>query len=91
MGNGHTWWAAACNLHISFSFILFSVYVVLGSVLLYGIAYFPLFAGLASRSLIGYGVASLFAWIFAIMNLYKTFECDLDAVKFCYLKLHLTN
>ena len=67
--------------------IIFSVFVILGSALIYGVAFFPLFAGLATRSLVGYGLAGLFAWMYAIVDVYKSFECDLDAVKTHYAVL----
>ena len=56
--------------------------MILGSVLIYGVVYFPLFAGLATRTLVGYSVSCAYAWMFAVVDVFQTFECELNAVRF---------
>ena len=79
--------SAAIDKSIIIMSPLFSVFVILGSVLIYGVVYFPLFAGLATRSLVGYGIACLYAWMFAVIDIFQTFECELDAVRRCLFEI----
>lgn len=46
--------------HLSFITVL----LALVSMLIYGLGYFPLFAGITTESPVGYFIATLFSWVF---------------------------
>ncbi|XP_061171852.1 receptor for retinol uptake stra6-like [Saccostrea echinata] len=46
--------------------IYLKVFVALTSMFIYGLGYYPLFAGITAESPVGYFIATLFAWIFTV-------------------------
>lgn len=46
--------------HLSFITVL----LALVSMLIYGLGYFPLFAGITTEAPVGYFIATLFSWVF---------------------------
>ncbi|XP_060070864.1 receptor for retinol uptake stra6-like [Ylistrum balloti] len=53
------------------------VFILLLSMLIYGIGYYPLFLSLALDSIPGYIIGILYAWTITGMNFAKTFHCPL--------------
>ena len=54
---------------------MISVFVILFSVICYGIAYFPVFAALTLYTIPSLILGTLHAWMFTGIELYKSFEC----------------
>ncbi|KAL5003951.1 hypothetical protein ScPMuIL_017407 [Solemya velum] len=54
------------------------VFIALLSMLIYGIDYMPLFTSISVRNPIGYGVGSLYAWMFFVLKLYRIFRCEYE-------------
>ncbi|KAK7091032.1 hypothetical protein V1264_010750 [Littorina saxatilis] len=46
------------------------------SVLIYGVAFYPLFACLAMATVLGYAVGSLYVWMLTVVDIYQLTECD---------------
>lgn len=44
--------------------LFYTVLLALVSMLIYGLGYFPLFAGITTESPLGYFIATLFSWVF---------------------------
>ncbi|XP_069104058.1 LOW QUALITY PROTEIN: stimulated by retinoic acid gene 6 protein-like [Argopecten irradians] len=64
------------------------VFILLLSMLIYGIGYYPLFLSLAMDSIPGYIIGILYAWTITGMNFAKTFHCsDLTALSIGLLVL----
>lgn len=56
-------------------FFLVSVFVILLSVICYGLIFFPIFASLTLRSTIGYLLGSLHCWVLLFKGYNDTFGC----------------
>ncbi|XP_033759824.1 stimulated by retinoic acid gene 6 protein-like [Pecten maximus] len=52
------------------------VFILLLSMLIYGVGYYPLFLSLALDSIPGYIIGILYAWTITGMNFAKTFHCE---------------
>ncbi|XP_062615537.1 stimulated by retinoic acid gene 6 protein-like [Saccostrea cucullata] len=53
----------------------FKVFIALASMFIYGLGYYPLFAGITTESPIGYLIATLFAWAFTA-NFFANSFCE---------------
>ncbi|XP_060071090.1 stimulated by retinoic acid gene 6 protein-like [Ylistrum balloti] len=56
----------------------YRVFVIILSVIVYGIACFPLFVALSLRSVFSYGFGTLHVWGFTVIAYYETFACSND-------------
>ncbi|KAK3094479.1 hypothetical protein FSP39_002290 [Pinctada imbricata] len=63
----------------------FKVFVVLLTMLINGVTYYPLFAALAVQNSLGYFIGTLFAWAYAGVYISNTFICTYNAINFVTL------
>ncbi|XP_033760016.1 receptor for retinol uptake stra6-like isoform X2 [Pecten maximus] len=54
----------------------YRVFVIILSVIVYGIACFPLFASLSLRTVFSYGFGTLHVWTFMVIAYYEAFVCS---------------
>lgn len=70
-------------------FFFFIVFIALISMLIYGMGYFPLFAGITASSPLGYFVATMFTWCFAAEFFANSFcRQNFDVSVCCYKHFH---
>ncbi|KAK7499317.1 hypothetical protein BaRGS_00009577 [Batillaria attramentaria] len=51
-------------------------FIIIVSVFIYGMVFFPLFACLAVGSVFGYGLGALYVWMMTAIEIFKLTECD---------------
>nr|KAG5708260.1 hypothetical protein BaRGS_021194 [Batillaria attramentaria] len=64
-----------CVLPRQFEF-LDPAFIIIVSVFIYGMVFFPLFACLAVGSVFGYGLGALYVWMMTAIEIFKLTECD---------------